>query len=249
MRLPRRLRQPHADREPRGFLLPLGSGPSPRAVQDLYPLNCARHLAVSSERDHIDVVVMVLSCVEVEMAGSAPDYESALTPEIRALIGLEGVPAVHEITAAGIRAFARAVGLSDPVFYDRTDAKRRGYPDLPAPPGYFGFPVFAPTRSDPLMSWPLGQQGTVSHPFMLIPSRHTNGLAAGSETEYLSDAVLSAGDVLTSVTRLENVTERYSQALGGPMLIQTTATLFRKNDTPIAIYRFTLISYTPQAKE
>lgn len=179
------------------------------------------------------------------MAANSSEYESALTPEIRALIGSESVPAVHEITAAGIRAFARAVGLSDPMFYDRAEAHRRGHPDLPAPPGYFGFPVFDSARSDPLMSWPLGPEGTVSHPFLLVPSRHTHGLAAGSEIEYISDAALHAGDELTSVTRLDNVTERYSQALGGPMLIQTTATLFRKNDTSIAIYRFTLIAYTP----
>ena len=182
------------------------------------------------------------------MAKETPEYEPALTDELRALIGTEGARAEHEITAPSVRAFARAAGLTDPVFYDRAEAKRRGYRDLPAPPGHLGFPVFDPTRSDPLLSWPLDRKAPLNHPFIPVPSRHTDVLAGGSEIEYFDDPDLCAGDVLTSVTKLENLTERYSEALGGPMLIQTTGTTFQKNGKPVAIYRFTIISYTPQAK-
>ena len=182
------------------------------------------------------------------MAKVTPEYESALTNDLRAFIGTEGVRATHEITAPSVRAFARAVGLTDPVFYDRAEAKRRGYRDLPAPPGHLGFPVFDPARSDPLMSWPLDRNTPLNHPFIPVSSRHTDVLAGGSEIEYFGDPDLCAGDVLTSVTKLENLTERYSEALSGPMLIQTTGTTFQKDGKPVAIYRFTIISYTPQAK-
>lgn len=182
------------------------------------------------------------------MAQATPEYESALTDALRALIGQEGAQAEHEITAPSVRAFARAAGLNDSVFYDRAEAKRRGYRDLPAPPGHLGFPVFDPVRSDPLLSWPLDPKAPLNHPFIPISSRHTDVLAGGSEIEYFGDPDLCAGDVLTSVTKLENLTERYSEALGGPMLIQTTSTTFKKNGQPVAIYRFTIISYTPKAK-
>jgi N-terminal half of MaoC dehydratase len=39
-----------------------------------------------------------------------------ITPEMRAQIGVESSPWPYEMTATGVRAFARGVGYTDPVY-------------------------------------------------------------------------------------------------------------------------------------
>lgn len=178
------------------------------------------------------------------MAADTPAFESIMTDELRALVGTESAPCTHEVTAPGVRAFARAARYTDRVYFDRDEAKRRGHRDLPAPPGHLGFPVFDPERTDNLLSWPYDPAAPVNHPFSPVQSVHSVLLAGSLDIEYLH-ADICAGDVLVSVTKLEDLRERYSKALGGPMVIQSTATTFSRDDKPVAVYRFTLIAYTP----
>ena len=178
------------------------------------------------------------------MATDTPAFESSLTDEILALVSVESAPCTHEVTRPGIRAFARAAGYRDRVYYHADEAKRRGYRDLPAPPGHLGFPAYDPEQSDYLMSWPFDSNAAVNHPFSPVQSIHTELLAGSLDLEYI-DPDICAGDVLVSRTKLEDIRERYSKALNGPMVIQTTATTFRRDEAPVAVYRFTLIGYTP----
>lgn len=181
------------------------------------------------------------------MTPEVSEPRSGITDAMRALIGKEGAYTDHEVTAAGIRAYARAVGYTDPVFFDRAEAQRRGYRDLPAPPGFLGFPLYSPTRSDPYLTWPYDPNASINHPYNPIASPHTHLLGGGTEIEYL-DWDVCAGDVLTSATKLESVTERYSHTLGGLMLLPTTVTTFTKAGRPVARLHETQIAFTPRTE-
>jgi hypothetical protein len=167
-----------------------------------------------------------------------PQFESVITETMRDTIGIESVAATYEVTSTNVRMFARAVGYDDPVYYDRTEAQRRGYRDLPAPPGFLGTPVFDPKTSNATFGTTRDSEPWVRSPYPLI-------LNGGTDVEYMEESVV-AGDELTAVSTLEGLTERYSEALGGPMLIQMVATTFRNSaDLVVAIVRSTSISYGP----
>jgi hypothetical protein len=144
----------------------------------------------------------------------ADDSVGLITPEMRAYVGKESDPWVCEVDRTAVRMFARAVGHTDPVYYDVDAARTAGYSDLPAPPGYLGTPVFDPASGDPMLR---GQNAAPQ------PSRPlTRSLAGGSEIEYSGD--ICAGDVLTARSHIAGYQERAASL--GPMLISTTRTLF-----------------------
>ena len=162
-------------------------------------------------------------------------YESVITPEMEAMKGVEGDETVSELTTTSVRMFARSVGYVDPVFYDMELAQERGYRGLPAPPGYLGTPIFNPAESDPTFGGRRGQGGFRS-PYPLV-------LNGGTDVEYFDEQICS-GDVLRSRTKLESLSERWSGALGVPMLIAVTATTYTNQDGKVvAISRGTGISY------
>lgn len=78
-----------------------------------------------------------------------------ITPEIKALIGLEGDPQIcgEPVEGSEVRRFAQAVMDDDPIFWNDTHAKNTRYGGVVAPPL---FPLFAHRRSpgspDPLAS-------------------------------------------------------------------------------------------------
>ena len=76
--------------------------------------------------------------VEADMSDET--QESLITDEMRAAVGKESDPTTLEIDKTSVRMFARAVGYTDPVYYDEEAAKAAGYRSLPAPPGYLGTP-------------------------------------------------------------------------------------------------------------
>ncbi len=168
-----------------------------------------------------------------------PEVESVITDEMRAQIGVESDPTTSEVTTTSVRMFARAVAYEDPVFYDQAVAKERGFKDLPAPPGYLGTPVFNPVNSDPTFGAQRGRGPRIQSPYTLV-------LNGGTDVEYY-DTPITAGDTLTSSSQLEALNERYSAALGGPMLIQVTKTTVKNQDgTVVAVMRGTGISYGPK---
>ena len=153
---------------------------------------------------------------------------SVITDEMRSRIGVESEPAPYEVDNTGCRQFARAVGYTDPVFYDEKAAKARGYRGILAPPGFLGLPVVVP-----------GQATRVPEAFRLdIP--YTRVLNGGTDIEYFAD--VCAGDKLMASTKLSDLVEREGKM--GPMLIVSTETLFRneKGET-VAIQRGTAIRY------
>ena len=157
-----------------------------------------------------------------------PDELEDLTDEMKAAIGQSSPPVAYEVSAPGIRLFARAVGYEDEVYYDEDEAKRRGHRALPAPPGFYGLPIFNPGRA----AGGGGRQRFQS-PFKRI-------LNGGTEVEPIK--TVYAGDVLAAVTTLKELNLRSGSM--GQMLIQTSETVYTNQDGDVvAKTRGTGISY------
>ena len=157
-----------------------------------------------------------------------------LTDAMKAVIGKESAPWPYEVTTTSVRAFARGVGYTDPVYYDVAKAKAAGYRSLPVPPAYLGTPVFIPGRSHDIFSGPAEGQPSIGHGLK-------NVLDGGTETEYLEQ--ICAGDTLTAVTKVVDMKVRDNPRLG-KMLIVTTATSFTNQDGKLAaVQRSQVIFY------
>lgn len=152
---------------------------------------------------------------------------SLLTPEVRAAIGREWPEVVHEVDRTGIRMWARAVGITDPVFHDEEEARARGFERLPAPPGFVGVPRKMPGED---------QSGPPIRG--LHPDLHRS-LNGGTEFEYT--APIMAGDELVAATTIVDIKERTGSI--GPMLLITRETTYRRDGETVAILRATVINY------
>lgn len=159
--------------------------------------------------------------------------ESLITDEMRATIGVRGTPRICEVDKLQIRLFARAVGHTDPIFYDEEEAKKAGFRSLVAPPGYLGTPVYNPSASAGA-EMPFGRGPEPRRPLKRV-------LNGGTEIEYFDD--ICAGDVLEAVSYTSDIQERKGSI--GEMLITTTKTEYhRKSDGKlVAIMTGTGIRY------
>lgn len=139
--------------------------------------------------------------------------ESVVTDELKALVGVDGPPQTVEVTSTDCRLFARAVGHRDPIFYDESAARERGYRSVVAPPGFLGRPVYNPDDERPRDSQSLD-----------IPYKRV--LNGGTNVEYFEP--VCAGDVLTMRTRITEFQEREGSI--GPMLITYRETAYTRSD-------------------
>jgi hypothetical protein len=146
-----------------------------------------------------------------------------ITAEMKSQIGWESQPWTYEVTTTSVRAFARGVGYTDPVYFDVKAAKKAGYKSLPAPPTYLGTAVFIPGQSDDTFSFPPNSSPTINHGLV-------NVLDGGTETEYFDN--ICAGDTLTVVNRLANLETKASKSLG-TMLIITQETNYTNQDNKL----------------
>lgn len=155
------------------------------------------------------------------------DDGSVLTEDILALVGKPWPPVIYEVDRTGIRAWARAVGYDDPVYYDESVALERGYPALPAPPGFLGVPRFRPGEPEP------GPPIRGLHPEL---QRSVNG---GTELEY--HASVFAGDELVATPALVDIKERHGSL--GQMLILTREVRFTRHGELVCKLTATVINY------
>jgi hypothetical protein len=152
---------------------------------------------------------------ETQMTEAAT--QSLITDEMRAEIGVESPAGTLEVDKTMIRLFARAVGHTDPVYYDEAEARKAGYRSLPTPPGYLGTPIFNPRSGG---GGPMGRNRGAQ------PSRPLNRvLNGGTDIEQLED--ICAGDVLTATSQVASYEER--QGSIGDMLITTNKTIYKNH--------------------
>jgi hypothetical protein len=153
-----------------------------------------------------------------------------LTDEMKAQIGKQSPPWDFEVTTTSVRAFARGVGYTDPVYFDVEAARKAGYRSLPAPPTYLGTAVFLPGRCSDTFSGPTEGIPSVQHGLKGL-------LDGGTETETFED--ICAGDTLVAVQRLADLKVAPSPALGGKMLLLTAVTTYTHKDTGKVVARQT----------
>ena len=154
---------------------------------------------------------------------------SLITDEMRAVIGREGDPVVHEVDNTGCRQFARSVGYTDPIFYEEAAAKARGYRAVVAPPGFLGHPVIIPGKTAP--------RGPEAAGFKTDLKRVLNG---GTDYEYLDD--VCAGDTITATMKISDIAEREGRL--GPMLVVSTETAYKnQHGKTVCIMRGGFIRY------
>lgn len=160
--------------------------------------------------------------------------EFELTEEMRSHVGEESEPWTYEVTTTSVRAFARGVGYTDPVYYDTLAAKAAGYRSLPAPPTYLGTPVFLPGRSSDTFSGPVSTRRGLQHGLKGL-------LDGGTEITYHGD--ICAGDTLTVVSKLADLEVKESKSLG-KMLVTTSEARYTNQDGQlVAVLRFQSIFY------
>lgn len=152
----------------------------------------------------------------------AKDFQ--ITDEMRAQVGKESPAWIYEVTTTGIRAFARGVGITDPVYYDLEAAKAAGFRSLPAPMTYHGAPVYIPGQSDETVSGPLNADVTVDHG---LP----NAMDGGKQTTY--HETICAGDTLSCVAKLAALDLKVT-GKGDHMLITTIEFTYTNQDGKVA---------------
>ena len=141
---------------------------------------------------------------------------SIITDEMRAAVGVEGPPTTLEVEKTNCRMFARAVGHTDPIFFDEAAAKTRGYRGIVAPPGFLGTPIFRPGGA-------AGVPGEMGGRGFTIPYKRV--LNGGTEYEYFpEDDVICAGDTITARTKVADFEETTGSL--GPMLITRRETTY-----------------------
>ncbi|MCH7522935.1 MAG: MaoC family dehydratase N-terminal domain-containing protein [Chloroflexi bacterium] len=141
---------------------------------------------------------------------------SVITDKMRAEIGVESEPVTFEVDKTACRMFARAVGYTDPIYFDEQYAKSKGYRGIPAPVGFLGHVVYNPNEPQSARG---GAYIRTDTPF----KRLLNG---GTDIEYFD--TVCAGDVLTATSKLIDLSEREGRL--GPMLVTVTESTYRNQD-------------------
>jgi hypothetical protein len=141
--------------------------------------------------------------------------EFELTDEMRAVIGVESEAWPVEVTTTSVRAYARGVGYTDPVYYDIDAAKAAGYASLPLPATFPGTPVFIPGKSNKTFSNPQVGGPSLNHGLK-------NVLDGGTELIY--ERPLVAGDQLTFTSKVSNLEVKESKGLGKMLIVSSEQT-------------------------
>lgn len=153
---------------------------------------------------------------------------TVITDKMREIIGKESEPVPYEIDNTGCRQFARAIGYTDPVYFDEAHARSKGYRGIRAAPGFLGHPIVIPGRPAP------------HNPYQQLDIPLKRVLNGGTDVEYFDD--ICSGDALTATSKITDIVEREGKM--GPMLIISTETTYRNQDgNVVAISRGGAIRY------
>jgi acyl dehydratase len=146
------------------------------------------------------------------------DYAEQLRP----LLGTRGEPAVTEVEKGAMRKFARAIGETNPIYYDEKYAAGTRFGGLIAPP------TFVAALKAPWITLPAAPITFHSH-------LHTDDVIT-----YFS--VVRVGDVITTVAEFTDVFVKSGRV--GEMLFETfTFHLTNQGGDPVATLAWTEVQY------
>jgi acyl dehydratase len=132
-----------------------------------------------------------------------------LTDEVRAFIGREVTfTAPDEVGRAAIRYFALAIGDDNPVYTDDEAARAAGHPGVIAPPTMI-------CESNQFLAAPRDEDGFPGHMWEL-PIPNCRLVRGGNEYAFVRPVLPT--DIVTTMHRIAEITERTS-ASGQPMLL------------------------------
>ena len=162
--------------------------------------------------------------------------ETKLTPEVKAMIGVESEfveASWMAVEREGLRRFTQAVMDPDPRYWDEEFAKTTRYGEVVAPHIYATYlgSKLPPWQEDPIsrafrenpVSDGIGGVRDVRGALARIPTDLVRRLNAGNELEILQFPTL--GERMYSQSRYANITERTGRD-GSHMLIVTAETRF-----------------------
>jgi acyl dehydratase len=141
--------------------------------------------------------------------------DEELITNLRAHIGQTTQKHLGELTVSTIRRYARAVGETNPLYYDITVAQNAGYKNIMAPPNLIPSVV---DWSEGSPEEGLRLDGTESGDHLLgVPASGVRVMGGGEDMEFRLPAI--AGNQITMESRLDAVELRESSS--GPMVILT----------------------------
>ena len=149
--------------------------------------------------------------------------ESAITPEMRAAIGVESEPRTSEVEKGAIIKFAEAIGDTNPIYNDEAAARESRYGGLIAPPTFLRSMNPGPLKVD-------------------ARSPYSANLDGGSEWEYFEP--VRPGDRITVTTKIADLYERAGR-LGNMMFLVRETNYVNQFGNTVATQRTTGISYQP----
>ena len=153
--------------------------------------------------------------------------ESAITPEMRAAIGVESEPLTHDVEKGAIIKFAEAIGDTNPIFNDEVAARKSRYGGMVAPPTFLRSINPGPLKVE-------------------FRSPYTANLDGGSEWEYFEP--IRPGDRITVTTKIADLYERAGR-LGNMMFLVRETNYVNQFGNTVAKQRTTGISYQPPEED
>ncbi len=153
--------------------------------------------------------------------------ESAITPEMKAAIGIESDPVTHDVEKGAIIKFAEAIGDTNPIFNDEVAARKSRYGGMVAPPTFLRSMSAGPLKVD-------------------FKSPYSANLDGGSEWEYFEP--IRPGDRITVTTMIADLYERAGR-LGNMLFLVRETKYVNQFGNAVAKQRTTGISYQPPEDE
>ena len=133
-----------------------------------------------------------------------------------------------------IRRFARAIGETDPIYFDVAAARAAGHPDLPAPPY---FPYTVRNQATHLVDREgLAPDGSARGDVPPLPTTR----AMAGETEIELGSQIHAGDTIRLEKRIIDLFEKEGRS-GALVFVKTEFTFRNQDDAVVFSERFTRI--------
>ena len=136
------------------------------------------------------------------------------------VIGRTSEIRTHTVEAGRIRAFAQAIGESNPIYFSEQAAKAAGHADIPAPPTMFTAFPGGDVRQGLDMDW--------------------SRILHGSE-EVAYERPLLAGDELFVTTRIKNVFEKTGRSGSMDFLVLETRALAADDSLIFTVIRTVIV--------